>query len=80
MSAAKVVCLCLLSSLRAKGAGSKGLRAESARFVNGRWCPYSGEGEDFLTRRPGFFFTKTAVTPERKVKKSFPRSEINAEG
>ena len=34
-----------------------------------------GEGEDFLTGQPDFF-TKTAVTPERKVEKSFPRSEI----
>ena len=25
----------------------------------------------------GFFFTKTAVTPERKVEKSFPRWEMN---
>ena len=39
------------------------------------------EGEDFLTGQSDFF-TETAVTPERKVEKSFPRSEINrhAEG
>ena len=49
----------------------KGLRAESARAVTG-----SEEGEDFLTGQPDFF-TETAVTPERKVEKSFPRWEIN---
>ena len=50
--------------------------AESARAVTGRWCPQSGEEEDFLTSQP-VFFTKTAVTPERKVEKSFPRWEMN---
>ena len=30
-----------------------------------------------MTRQPGFFFTKTAVTGERKVKKSFPGWEMN---
>ena len=68
----------------------KGLRAESARAVTGRWCPQqcSGEGEDFLTGQLTFwtnqlnFFTETAVALERKVEKSFPRWEINrhAEG
>ena len=38
--------------------------------------PTGGRGEDFLSRQPDFF-TKTAVTPERKVKKLFPRWEIN---
>ena len=51
-------------------------RAESARAVTGRLCPHSGRGEDFLSRQP-FFFTETAVTPDRKVEKSFPRWEIN---
>ena len=39
------------------------------------------EGEDFLTGQL-IFFTETAVTPERKVEKWFPRWEINrhAEG
>ena len=37
---------------------------------------HSGKGEDFLTGQPDFF-TETAVTPERKVEKSFPRWEIN---
>ena len=46
--------------------------AESARAVTGRRCPHSGKGEDFLTGPPDFF-TETAVTPERKVEKSFPR-------
>ena len=56
-------------------------RAESARAVTGRQCPHSGKGEDFLTGQLNFF-TKTAVTPERKVEKSFPMWEINrhAEG
>ena len=52
------------------------LRAESARAVTGRRCPHSGKGEDLLTGQPDFF-TETAVTPERKVEKSFPRWEIN---
>ena len=62
-------------------AGPKGLRAESARAFTGRRNSHSGKGEDFLSRQPNFF-TETAVTPERKVEKSFPRSEINrhAEG
>ena len=34
----------LLSSPRAKRAGPKGLRAESARAVTGRRCPHSGVG------------------------------------
>ena len=51
----------------------KGLRAESAR--DGAPTLGTGEGEDFLPGRP-FFFTKTAVTPEQKVEKSFPRWEI----
>ena len=33
-----------------------GLCVESARAVTGRRCPHSGEGEDFLTRQPGFFY------------------------
>ena len=52
------VCIQLLSSPR----------AESARYVTGRWCPHSGDGEDFLTGQL-FFFTKTGVTRERKVAK-----------
>ena len=49
---------------------------ESARAFTGRRCPHSGKGEDFLTCQPDFF-TETAVTPERKVEKWFPRCEIN---
>ena len=40
---------------------------------------YSRNGEDFLTGQLNFF-TETAVTPERKVKKLFPRWEINGHG
>ena len=71
----------LLSSPRAKCAGPKGLRAESAGAFTGRRNSHSGRGEDFLTGQPDFF-TETAVTPERKVEKSLPRWEINrhAEG
>ena len=54
-------------------------RAESARAFTGRRYPHSGKGEDFLTGQPDFF-TVTAVTPERKVEKSFPRWEINRHG
>ena len=70
-----------LSSPRAKRAVPKGLRAESARAVTGRRNSHSGRGEDFLSHQP-IFFTETAVTPERKVEKWFPRWEINrhAEG
>ena len=41
--------------------------------------PTGGRGEDFLNRQPDFF-TETAVTPERKVEKWFPRWEINRHG
>ena len=56
-------------------------RAESARAFTGRRNSHSGRGEDFLMGQLNFF-TETAVTPERKVEKSFPRWEINrhAEG
>ena len=57
--------------------GPEGLCAESARAVAGRWCPHSGEGEDFLMGQLKFL-TKTAVTPERKVKNWIPRWEINS--
>ena len=52
-----------------------------ARAFTGRRNSHSGRGEDFLTGQPDFF-TETAVTPERKVEKWFPRWEINrhAEG
>ena len=65
-----------LMELSSPRAGPKGLRAESARAVSGRRCPHSGKGEDFLTGQPDSF-TETAVTPEQKVEKSFPRWEIN---
>ena len=72
-----IILLCFpLSSARARRAS-----AESAWAVTGKRCPHSGKGEDFLTGQLNIF-TKTAVTPERKVKKSIPRWEINrhAEG
>ena len=55
---------------------ASGLRAKSARAVTGRRYPHNGEGENFLTGQPDNF-TKTAVTPERKVEKLTPRWEIN---
>ena len=57
------------------------IQPESARAVTGRRCPHSGEGGDFLMGQLNFF-TKTVVTPERKVEKLIPRWEINrhAEG
>ena len=51
-------------------------RAESGRAVTGRRCPHSGEEDDFLTGKLNFF-TKTAVSRERKVEKSIPRWEMN---
>ena len=78
---APVLCFSAHSCFHSKRAGPKDLRAESARAVTGRRCPHSGGGEDFLTGQL-IFFMETAVTPERKVEKSFPRWEINrhAEG
>ena len=54
---------------------SKGLRAVSARAE----LLYRRKGEDFFTGQLNFF-TETAVTPERKVEKSFLRLEINRHG
>ena len=59
----------ILSSPRASE-----LRALGLLLADG--TPTGGRGEDFLTGQPDFF-TETAVTPERKVEKSFPRWEIN---
>ena len=53
---------------------ARALRALGLLLADG--APHSGRGEDFLSRQPNFF-TETAVTPERKVEKSFPRWEIN---
>ena len=55
------------------------LRALGLLLADG--APTVGGGEDFLTGQLNFF-TETALTPERKVVKLFPRSEINrhAEG
>ena len=52
----------------------RALRALGLLLADG--TPTGGRGEDFLTGQPDFF-TETAVTPERKVEKSFPRWEIN---
>ena len=72
---------CILLFFRRGKIVVKPARAESARAFTGRRCPHSGKGEDFLTGKPDFF-TETAVTPKRKVEKSFPRWEFSrhAEG
>ena len=51
-------------------------RAESARAVTGRRCPYSGEGEDFLTRRPSFFYDN-GHNSETKSRKLIPWWKMN---
>ena len=56
------------------GYPARALRALGLLLADG--TPTGGRGEDFLNRQPDFF-TETAVTPERKVEKSFPRWEIN---
>ena len=53
---------------------ARALRALGLLLADG--TPTGGRGEDFLSRQQNFF-TETAVTPERKVEKSFPRWEIN---
>ena len=72
---------CILKSpyypARARSARARracALRALGLLLADG--TPTGGRGEDFLSRQPDFF-TETAVTPERKVEKSFPRWEIN---
>ena len=50
-----------------RGAGSMGLRVESARAVTGGQCPHSGLGEDFLAHRP--FFYENNRSSETKVNK-----------
>ena len=51
------------------------LRAQGLLLADGA-LTVSGKGEDFLSRQPDFF-TKTAVTPERKVEKSILRWKMN---
>ena len=58
----------------ARGPEGPALRALGLLLADG--TPTGGRGENFLSRQPDFF-TQTAVTPERKVEKSFPRWEIN---
>ena len=48
----------------------KGLRADSASAVTGRWCPHS-------VRRFFFFFTEMIVTRKREVEKSIWRLEMD---
>ena len=57
---------------------TRALRALGLLLADG--APTVGRG-DFLTCQPDFF-RETAVTPERKVEKWFPRWEVNrnAEG
>ena len=61
-----------LSSPRAKGAGPKGLRAESARAVTGRRGPHSGEGEDFVMGQR-FFFYKNGHNSGTESQKIVPK-------
>ena len=58
-----------LSCPRAKRAGPKGLRAESARAFTGRRNSHSGRGEDFLTGQPDFFYGNScnSGTESRKI-------------
>ena len=55
---------------------ARALRTLGLLLADGALTVQWGEGEDFLTGQPDFF-TETAVTPERKVKKSIPRWEMN---
>ena len=63
--------------MRARG-NPPGARGKPKQQNVPKLCLYahSGEGEDFLMGQL-IFFTKTGVTPERKVEKSIPRWEIN---
>merc|ERR1719500_1543173 len=60
---------------RAKRAGPKGLRAESARAVTGRRCPHSGVGEDFWARRPGSPYEngRNSETKSRTIDPKVPK-------
>ena len=63
-----------LMSKQERNYPARALRALGLLLADG--TPTGGRREDFLSRQPDFF-TQTAVTPERKVEKSFPRWEIN---
>ena len=52
------------------------MRAERVRAIIGRQCPHSGEGEDFLTRRPVFLY-KNGHNSGTKSQKLPPRWEMN---
>ena len=58
----------------ARARRARALRALGLLLADG--TPTGGRGEDFLSSQPDFF-TETAVTPERKVEKLFPRLENN---
>ena len=83
------ICIARISRTGTNGGGeSELLYPDSTRSARARRaCAlralglllYSRNGEDFLTGQLNFF-TETAVTPERKVEKSFPRWEINRHG
>ena len=53
--------------------GPEGLCAESAWAVTGRQGPHSGVGEDFLARRPGFYFCENGRYSETKSRKIDPK-------
>ena len=72
------ICL-LMAFYPARARSARARRARTLRALGlllADGTPTGGRGEDFLSRQPDFF-TQTAVTPERKVEKSFPRWEIN---
>ena len=50
----------------------KSLRAESTRAVTGRRCPHSGEGEDFLTGQPDFFY-RNSCNSGKESRKIVPK-------
>ena len=60
---------CPARARSAQARRARALRALGLLLADG--TPTGGRGEDFLSRQPDFF-TETAVTPERKVQKSFP--------
>ena len=64
----------LVSELVSPGARACTLRALGLLLVDGALTVRGGRLFELST---GFFFTKTAVTQERKVEKSIPRWEMN---
>ena len=74
--------LSLLSLLSSPCAARRACALRALGLLLADGAPTVGRVKTFWRVNRFFFFTKTAVTPERKVEKSFPRSEINchAEG